>query len=69
MISSRDAFIETEDFTPVEVKAIALSAVKLYKKLSLIQHIKNPENTLKTALSQPTIVLKFIEFAVCISSF
>jgi anaerobic magnesium-protoporphyrin IX monomethyl ester cyclase len=53
--------IETEDFTPVEVKAIALSAVKRYKKLSLIQHIKNPENTLKTALSQPTIVLKFIK--------
>jgi magnesium-protoporphyrin IX monomethyl ester (oxidative) cyclase len=53
--------IETEDFTPREVKEIASKAVKRYKKLSLLSHIKNPQNTLKTALSQPMIVIKFVK--------
>jgi magnesium-protoporphyrin IX monomethyl ester (oxidative) cyclase len=53
--------IETEDFMPIEVKEIASMAVKRYKKLSLINHIKNPENVLKTALNQPKIVIKYLK--------
>ena len=53
--------IRTEDFAPIEVKEIASMAVKRYKKLSLINYFKSPRKTLKTALSQPKIVLKFIQ--------
>ncbi len=53
--------ITTEDFTPIEVKEIASRAVKAYKRLSLISSIKNPQKTLKTALSQPKIAIKFIK--------
>jgi anaerobic magnesium-protoporphyrin IX monomethyl ester cyclase len=53
--------IKTEDFMPIEVKEIASMAVKRYKKLSLINHIKNPENVLKTALNQPKIVIKYLK--------
>jgi magnesium-protoporphyrin IX monomethyl ester (oxidative) cyclase len=53
--------IETEDFMPIEVKEIASMAVKRYKRLSLINHIKSPEKTLKTALSQPKIIIKYIK--------
>jgi anaerobic magnesium-protoporphyrin IX monomethyl ester cyclase len=53
--------IKTEDFMPSEVKEIASMAVRRYKRLSLINHIKNPEKTLKTALSQPGIVIKYIK--------
>lgn len=53
--------IETEDFTAEEVKTIASDAVRRYRRLSLLRHIKSPEKTLKTALSQPSIVLKFVK--------
>jgi anaerobic magnesium-protoporphyrin IX monomethyl ester cyclase len=53
--------IKTEDFMPSEVKEIASMAVKRYKRLSIINHIKNPEKTLKTALSQPSIIIKYIK--------
>jgi magnesium-protoporphyrin IX monomethyl ester (oxidative) cyclase len=53
--------IKTEDFMPTEVKEIASMAIKRYKKLSLINHIKNPENILKTALYQPKIVIKYLK--------
>ncbi len=53
--------IRTEDFSPSEVKEIAAIAVRRYKKLSLINFIKNPGVTLKIAVSQPKIVLKFIQ--------
>jgi anaerobic magnesium-protoporphyrin IX monomethyl ester cyclase len=53
--------IKTEDFTPIELKEIASRAVKTYKRLSLINYIKYPKKTLKTALSQPKIVIKFIK--------
>jgi anaerobic magnesium-protoporphyrin IX monomethyl ester cyclase len=52
--------IGTEDFTAREVKEIAAMAVQRYKKLSMINYFKNPLKTLKTALNQPRIVLKFI---------
>ena len=53
--------INTEDFTASEVKEIAAMAVQRYKKLSLINYFKNPWKTLRTALHNPKIVLKFIE--------
>jgi anaerobic magnesium-protoporphyrin IX monomethyl ester cyclase len=53
--------IRTDDFTPSEVKEIAAMAVRRYKRLSLINYFKNPGVTLKMAVSQPKIVLKFIQ--------
>jgi anaerobic magnesium-protoporphyrin IX monomethyl ester cyclase len=53
--------ISTEDFTPSEVKEIAAIAVRRYKRLSLINYFKRPDVTLKLAVSQPKIVLKFIQ--------
>jgi len=53
--------IKTEDFTPIEVKEIASTAFKTYKRLSLINYIKSPKKTLETALSYPKIVIKFIK--------
>jgi magnesium-protoporphyrin IX monomethyl ester (oxidative) cyclase len=53
--------IKTEDFMPNEVKEIAWMAVKRYKRLSLINYVKNPEKTLKTALSQPSIVIRYLK--------
>ena len=53
--------ISTEDFTPPEVKEIAAQALKEYKKLSLINHLKNPRKALKTAFDQPQLILKYIK--------
>jgi hypothetical protein len=53
--------INTEDFTASEVKEIAAMAVQRYKRLSLLNYVKNPWKTIRTALSQPKIVLKFIQ--------
>jgi len=52
--------IETEDFTASEVKQMAYEAVKRYRRLSLLAHIKSPERTLRTAVNQPSIVVKFL---------
>jgi magnesium-protoporphyrin IX monomethyl ester (oxidative) cyclase len=52
--------IETEDFTPQEVRDIASRAVRQYKWLSLVGYIKNPKKTLNTALSYPQIVKKYL---------
>jgi anaerobic magnesium-protoporphyrin IX monomethyl ester cyclase len=53
--------IKTEDFTPIELKEIAYRTVRAYKRLSLLNYVKSPKKTLKTALSQPKIVIKFIK--------
>src|SRR4030043_246860 len=53
--------IETEDFMATEVKEIAAMAAKEYKKLFLINHIKNPAYALKTALNQPKIIVKYLK--------
>ena len=53
--------IETENFTAKEVQEIALRAMKEYKMLSIINYIKNPKKTLKTALNQPNLIGKFIK--------
>ena len=52
--------ISTEDFTAQEVKEIAAKALEEYKKLSLLNHIKNPQKALKTAFDQPQLILKYI---------
>jgi len=53
--------IETEDFTAMDVKEIASKAMKDYQKLSILNYIKHPRKTLKTALNQPNLVGKFIK--------
>ena len=53
--------IETEDFMSSEVKEIAVMATREYKKLSMINHIKNPVNVFKTALNHPKIIVKYIK--------
>ena len=53
--------ISTPDFTPQEVKEIAANALAQYKKLSLINHLKNPRKTLKTAFDQPQLIIKYIK--------
>lgn len=53
--------ISTQDFTPEEVKEIAAKALQEYKKLSLLNHIKNPAKTLNTIFDQPQLILKYIK--------
>ena len=53
--------IETEDFTAQDVKEIAASALKEYKRLSLINSIKYPGKTLGTLFHEPNIAVKFIK--------
>ncbi len=53
--------IKTENFTPLEVKEIASKAVEKYKKLSVINYVKYPIKTLKTAQSSPRVTKRFIE--------
>jgi anaerobic magnesium-protoporphyrin IX monomethyl ester cyclase len=53
--------ITTNEFTPADVKDIAVKALAEYKKLSLIGHIKHPWKALKTAFNQPQLILKYIK--------
>jgi anaerobic magnesium-protoporphyrin IX monomethyl ester cyclase len=53
--------ITTGDFTPQDVKEIAARALAEYKKLSLLNHVKNPKRALKTAFDQPQLILKYIK--------
>jgi anaerobic magnesium-protoporphyrin IX monomethyl ester cyclase len=53
--------ITTNEFTPAEVKEIAAIALAEYKKLSLINHIKNPGKALKTAFDQPQLIVKYLK--------
>ncbi|MCL2359284.1 radical SAM protein [Candidatus Bathycorpusculum sp.] len=53
--------ITTPDFTPADVKAIAAEALAQYKKLSLLNHLKNPRKALGTAFDQPQLILKYIK--------
>ncbi len=53
--------IETENFTAMDVKEIASRAMKTYRRLSIINYIKSPKKTLKTVMSQPNLVGKFIK--------
>jgi anaerobic magnesium-protoporphyrin IX monomethyl ester cyclase len=53
--------ITTGDFTPADVKEIAANAIAEYKKLSLINHIKNSRKALKTAFDQPQLIVRYIK--------
>jgi magnesium-protoporphyrin IX monomethyl ester (oxidative) cyclase len=53
--------ISTEDFTSQEVKEIATRALAEYKKLSLLNNVKNPRKALKTAFDQPQLILKYVK--------
>ncbi|MCL2642921.1 MAG: B12-binding domain-containing radical SAM protein [Candidatus Bathyarchaeota archaeon] len=55
------SLIHTEDFTPQEVKEIAKQALKKYKKLSIINNIKNPKKTLQTIYRQPQLLGKYLK--------
>ena len=53
--------ITTNEFTPTEVKEIAAKALAEYKKLSLMGHVKHPRKALKTAFSQPQLIVKYLK--------
>ena len=53
--------IETEKFTAIDVKKIAITALKTYRRLSIINYVKQPRKTLKSVISQPNLVGKFIK--------
>ena len=53
--------ITTNEFTPAEVKEIAVKALAENKKLSLINHLKNPQKAFKTAFEQPQLIGKYIK--------
>jgi hypothetical protein len=53
--------IGTEDFTTAEVKEIAALAMNRYRKISMLNYVKNPAKTLKKAFSQPGIVVKYFK--------
>jgi magnesium-protoporphyrin IX monomethyl ester (oxidative) cyclase len=55
------SLIHTEDFTPQDVKEIAQQALKKYKKLSLINNIKNPKKTIQTIYRQPQLLGKYLK--------
>jgi predicted nucleic acid-binding protein len=44
-----------------EDKEIAANALAKYKKLSLMNHIKNPRKALKTMFDQPQLIVKYIK--------
>ena len=53
--------ITTKDFTPAQVKEIAARAMAHYKRMSLINHLKNPRMVLKTVFEQPQLIGKYIK--------
>jgi anaerobic magnesium-protoporphyrin IX monomethyl ester cyclase len=53
--------INTNEFTPNEVKDIAAKALAEYKRLSLIGHLKNPRKAIKTAFNQPQLIGKYLK--------
>jgi magnesium-protoporphyrin IX monomethyl ester (oxidative) cyclase len=55
------SLIHTEDFTPQDVKEIAQQALKKYKKLSLINNLKNPKKALQTIYHQPHLLSNYLK--------
>ncbi len=55
------SLISTEDFTAEEVKEIAENALKEYKRLSLINNLKNPAKTLRIIYHQPQLLVKYLK--------
>lgn len=60
--------IQTEDFTPKEVKRLALDAVSIHNRLSsrvlLSDYIKHPGATVKKIMRNPTGVAQFIKMLI-----
>lgn len=60
--------IKTEDFTPEEVKRLALDAVSIHNRLSsrvlLSEYIKHPGATVKKIMRNPTGVAQFIKMLI-----
>jgi len=52
--------IKTEDFTPEEVKKLALDAVSIHSKLLLAEYIKHPGATVKKIMRHPKAGVQFI---------
>ena len=59
--------IATEDFTTSDVKEIATTAMKRYRKLSILNYVKNPGKTVGKVFSQPGLVLKYFQDLVSAS--
>jgi hypothetical protein len=53
--------IQTEDFTAEDVKEIAADAMVRYKKIAIINSLKNPGKTLGTLVREPHIAAKFVK--------
>ena len=53
--------IKTEDFTPEEIKRLALDAVSIHSRLSLSGYVKNPVTTVKKVLRDPTAGVQYIK--------
>jgi magnesium-protoporphyrin IX monomethyl ester (oxidative) cyclase len=55
------SLISTKDFTSQEVKEIAEQALQEYKRISLINNVKNPSKALKTIYHQPRLLGKYVK--------
>ena len=53
--------ITTDEFTPAEVKEIAAKALAEYKKIHLVNLVKNPGKAFRTAFDQPQLIWKYIK--------
>jgi len=56
--------IKTEDFTPEEVKRLALEAISIQTKLSRIEHAKHPAVTVRKLLENPRVGFEFVRKAI-----
>ncbi|MBA7612772.1 2-hydroxyethylphosphonate methyltransferase [subsurface metagenome] len=56
--------IKTEDFTPEEIRKLALDAVSIHSRLSLPDYFRKPGWTLRTAARHPTAAMRFIKRAI-----
>jgi magnesium-protoporphyrin IX monomethyl ester (oxidative) cyclase len=53
--------ITTDEFTPAEVKEIAARALAEYKRIHLVNLVKNPGKAFRTAFDQPQLIWKYIK--------
>jgi magnesium-protoporphyrin IX monomethyl ester (oxidative) cyclase len=56
--------ISTPDFTPEDVKKLALRAISRYNRLSLLTFIRRPWGVLRTAVKNPAEAWRFIRNAI-----
>ena len=53
--------IKTEDFTPEEIKKLALDAVSIQSKFLLVEYIKHPGGTVKNIMRNPTVGVQYVK--------